>query len=470
MPYTNVSKEATLSSTYSRRYNGSLTTTKTINAGAVFSSLSRSGTNRNTKLLGTNTIPQSRPTLTKRVWVFVGRRAVIVGFRKDGSPIFRRKKVYEMRLKQVFLRKAKNGKKKVPLVFPHPNDLKTVWRKMKSDSRGKVFIASQNVISPGYTASLTADVAGYSSLPFSWKPSGGTPDPSNWGRVDPSAWVNSVESDMLSNLRAKVKGQSVNLQNSLAESRQMIDMIRQLFIRLVQTLIAAKHGNLLGAFTHLFPNSAKELSNDYLVWQFGIRPLVSDLDGILKSIASSGIQPVFDVNVTRSNKGGGTFNQKSNYGLSFSAYNQVEWEVNVRYKARVEVILPHTKDLAVLGFTNPAATLWEVTPWSFLIDWLLPIGKYLDQLDWSSGCRVVHVTKTVLYKHKFSGMLGVNGRDTDGFVWDPETIIWEGSDGFCTRAMLDNAAIDKVPFPSIRSPFSVTHLLETLALLIQRNK
>lgn len=470
MPYQSESDAKIVTSFYDRRYNGNSVTTKTINRGVTLSALFRSGTNRNKNLLGANKVPQNPPPLIKRVRVYVGRRSIIVGTRKDGSPIFIRKKIYEMRTIKVFPRKAKNGKKRNTLIFPFPNDLSTSWSRCESNSRGKVFFASKNTKSPGYTASLTADVAGFTSLPFSWKPSGGTPDPTNWGREEQTAWINSIESDMLANLRSKVKGQSVNLQNSLAESRQTIDMIRSLFVRLVKTLIAAKHGNLKSVFSNLFPKDSKELSNDYLVWQFGIRPLVSDLDGILKSISSSGIQPTFDVNVTRSNRGGGTYTQKSVYGLPFSARNNVEWEVHVRYKARVEVTLPYTKDLAILGFTNPAATLWEVTPWSFLIDWLLPIGKYLDQLDWASGCRVVHVTKTVLYKHKYNGVLIVNGEDTDGFVWDKEAIEWSGSDGHCIRAMLNSALIDKVPFPSIRSPFSVTHLLETLALLIQRSK
>lgn len=36
------------------------------------------------------------------------------------------------------------------------------------------------------------------------------------------------------------------------------------------------------------------------------------------------------------------------------------------------------------GFSNPAAVLWEATPFSFVGDWFFPIGDYLNDLDKSS--------------------------------------------------------------------------------------
>lgn len=33
-----------------------------------------------------------------------------------------------------------------------------------------------------------------------------------------------------------------------------------------------------------------------------------------------------------------------------------------------------------LGLTNPAAVAWEVIPYSFVIDWFIPVGSYLSAL------------------------------------------------------------------------------------------
>jgi hypothetical protein len=34
-----------------------------------------------------------------------------------------------------------------------------------------------------------------------------------------------------------------------------------------------------------------------------------------------------------------------------------------------------------LGLLDPATVLWEIIPYSFVVDWFLPIGSYLDNLN-----------------------------------------------------------------------------------------
>lgn len=38
-------------------------------------------------------------------------------------------------------------------------------------------------------------------------------------------------------------------------------------------------------------------------------------------------------------------------------------------------------NLQTLGITNPAALVWELTPFSFVIDWFISVGDYLSTLD-----------------------------------------------------------------------------------------
>lgn len=37
--------------------------------------------------------------------------------------------------------------------------------------------------------------------------------------------------------------------------------------------------------------------------------------------------------------------------------------------------------LQILGFNNPLRTIWELTPFSFVIDWFIPIGDFLEQFS-----------------------------------------------------------------------------------------
>jgi hypothetical protein len=41
--------------------------------------------------------------------------------------------------------------------------------------------------------------------------------------------------------------------------------------------------------------------------------------------------------------------------------------------------------LSELGFTNPLSLAWEVLPFSFVVDWSLPIGEYFNLLDADHG-------------------------------------------------------------------------------------
>jgi hypothetical protein len=46
---------------------------------------------------------------------------------------------------------------------------------------------------------------------------------------------------------------------------------------------------------------------------------------------------------------------------------------------------PFLRSLAQLGITNPLQVAWELVPFSFVADWLLPVGSYLDTLDADLG-------------------------------------------------------------------------------------
>lgn len=41
--------------------------------------------------------------------------------------------------------------------------------------------------------------------------------------------------------------------------------------------------------------------------------------------------------------------------------------------------------LSQLGFTNPAAIVWELLPWSFVIDWFVDVGGYINRMDYALG-------------------------------------------------------------------------------------
>jgi hypothetical protein len=59
-------------------------------------------------------------------------------------------------------------------------------------------------------------------------------------------------------------------------------------------------------------------------------------------------------------------------------------EVHVRMDATIDESFYLT--LQDVGVTNPALTAWEVTPYSFVLDWVIGVGDFLSAINaWNTG-------------------------------------------------------------------------------------
>lgn len=52
---------------------------------------------------------------------------------------------------------------------------------------------------------------------------------------------------------------------------------------------------------------------------------------------------------------------------------------NVRCEDSLKAVAANT------GISNPALLAWELLPWSFVIDWFIPVGDYLESLSAFDG-------------------------------------------------------------------------------------
>ncbi len=48
------------------------------------------------------------------------------------------------------------------------------------------------------------------------------------------------------------------------------------------------------------------------------------------------------------------------------------------YRGQLIARLTEVDSPKLNGLTDPSSVLWELTPWSFVIDWFIPIGNYLN--------------------------------------------------------------------------------------------
>lgn len=280
-----------------------------------------------------------------------------------------------------------------------------------------------------------------------------------------AAVVADLDARCLTKLYERVKNQSTNLATAMAQGVQTKNLIADAVMRIIKALLAIKRLQFTKALRSLLPTNSKAVANDYLAYQFGVKPLISDINGILNQV-NKPESSEFTVNATvKSDKVIGNSTQSVNYywkgTLTFSTMTQH----TVKYSARIRTSTG-VRDLGRLGFTNPAALAWEIIPWSFIIDWLIPIGNYLNSQDAFVGCQVLSVHRTVIVETSIIHVHQIGGVDAIGYTWPSAICGWKTTYKSVVRTPLP--IVPALTIPSIKSPVSFKHILLSIALLRQR--
>ena len=117
---------------------------------------------------------------------------------------------------------------------------------------------------------------------------------------------------------------------------------------------------------------------------------------------------------------------------------------------------------AQFGLTNPLLVAWEVVPFSFVVDWFLPVGDYLEGLTSLHGLKLSETSLTV---HRM-----VKGTST--FIPGPESVRNNfyrklGHTTYDQYLIERTLGLPSLPLPKLEPPFSVVRGLNAIALLRQ---
>jgi hypothetical protein len=215
----------------------------------------------------------------------------------------------------------------------------------------------------------------------------------------------------------------------------------------------------------LSPN--KSVADNWLALQYGWLPLLSDIDGACKKLAQRQFPPVFKF------KGRSTTTDSQQVIKTAPAtYGRFEW-YELEYKCETEFMMAFVqtnyaaRTMSELGISDPALLAWELLPYSFVVDWFLPIGKYLSSINYTSGLSFktgyVRQFSSNVWMSKITGnKFHVNGPPayTQTFFAAPYSLsrnIW------LSRTRLN--AAPSPTLPQLKNPLSPTHMLNGLALL-----
>ena len=171
---------------------------------------------------------------------------------------------------------------------------------------------------------------------------------------------------------------------ALAEARQTLSMVGESTLQLASSIRAAKRGQwakipkILGMRRRDIKNGMYP-ANKYLEYKFGWLPLMSDIKGliellekqVLPALIVSGRSQVEDSTEQNSTGGG--------YHVTGTATRQHGC------KLYGKVTDDTIRRANMAGVLNPLNIAWELVPFSFVIDWMVPVGNVLAGLTATQG-------------------------------------------------------------------------------------
>lgn len=247
------------------------------------------------------------------------------------------------------------------------------------------------------------------------------------GKWRPTAPVLEAEDQfkLLARLKEKIRGSEFNMAVTLGEGREALEMIGNAAIRLRAAVKYARKGNFVAAIqtmsrsakdakqnrtllpkrlnvTNLRRQTSDQLSSNWLELQYGWLPLLSDIHAGAKMLAHNLLVPRqkrYTASVRRNSDN--TTGTRLLVGAEDYAYTSRRI---IAYVSEQPESIPR-----MLGLLDPELVAWELTPFSFVADWFLPIGDYLEARAFSAGLTGTFVETTKVVER----MVGVQGRSYD---------------------------------------------------------
>lgn len=219
-------------------------------------------------------------------------------------------------------------------------------------------------------------------------------------------------------LLSKVRNREIDLGVSLGEYRETASFVAGAMVKTAKSYKQLKRGDVSGALQTLtgkrnnrwadIPGAA---SNTWLAYSYGLKPLVNDVSSAIKVLEKGLRDPSRPVVVRKSST-------KSVHGsaeeLSGYYHDSISGSVRVSGKVEFWIENPVFYTLEQVGFVNPLSVAWELVPFSFVVDWFVPVGDFLTNVippqgvEFVSGCIAycgtgTHVGWTTIYERNTPG-------------------------------------------------------------------
>lgn len=217
--------------------------------------------------------------------------------------------------------------------------------------------------------------------------------------MSPFTSLNPSWTSIENKVRSKLRSDYANFAQALAEYRQTAD----LFSSATRDFVRISRGLLRRDPSVLLPRSkwSKATSGQWLKYQYGVLPLMSDVHGAVNTLYARTQLPIYQTGRVSSSEYESkqkTMDVRLFNRLAGTALLRSESKCESRIKYRVMFSNEPASTLSRLGLSNPAVLAWELIPFSFVVDWFFNIGDCLQSLDTCNqitSLEVIRARKTI---------------------------------------------------------------------------
>lgn len=289
-------------------------------------------------------------------------------------------------------------------------------------------------------------------------------------------------------------GITANMAQNFAQYSQLTTMIGGTATAIAKSVRALRKGNFAGAVNVLLsasnghryaikkgsPSIKKSLANNWLAIQYGWKPLLADIDGAFQALGTLSNRQALGSQVVHRVTASASASTETSSRFTIANYPALDGgstlqsvQTRTRYGICYRVSDPTAAYLQQMGFTNPINLLWEILPYSFVVDWFLPIGPFLESLDYSRGLVFVKGFQTRFTRVQTASAVAFNGRISGSNLDMAEAGDYRREDIILDRVGLDSFPSMTFPTPRMginNSNSGITRAANAIALMAQAFK
>jgi hypothetical protein len=165
-----------------------------------------------------------------------------------------------------------------------------------------------------------------------------------------------------------------------AEGQKTVLSLVSIFTRFIKILKKIKRLDAKGLANEL---SGKELADRYMELRYALRPLMYDVRGCAAALKqTAGDKPQrLTFRGTKTDDDSEIITDSEQISAPAASLQwtydrcwETEWSYDIAVRAGVLTAFEGRNPVSILGLAQPMESLWEIVPFSFIVDWFLNIG------------------------------------------------------------------------------------------------